>query len=279
MKSQLIEDFLNLPGIDGIALIDGHSRAYVHGLPMGAEAAQQQLTEGIQQILETTPSTLESFAFYFERQHVFLHKVDRGMALLVMAQPLVSDAYGKLIAQITRFMRTDFDAVVAALVEVVRPVLVLEVGQPIVQAATPAPVEMPGVSPATSPALADPRAAPVSQHDAMPLPSLGEVATALEQLSQFTTQYLGKFIVANHWRNYRPDDRWITQFQVTTTGTISLANPSSLDTTLTQSQLVLVQTWVDGFSQRCAKIIRDYPKLVRAQALDTRQWQLLFGMD
>ena len=53
MKSQLIEDFLNLPGIEGIALIDGHTRAYVHGLPPGNEVAQQQLTEGIQQILET----------------------------------------------------------------------------------------------------------------------------------------------------------------------------------------------------------------------------------
>ena len=137
MKSQLIEDFLNLPGIAGVALIDGHSKAYVHGLPSGNDAAQQQLTEGIQQILETTPDALESFTFCFQQDLVFLHKVDRGMALLVMATPDLSAAYGKLIAQLTRFMRTDFDAVAAALISVAQPVLILEVGQAIVPAVSP----------------------------------------------------------------------------------------------------------------------------------------------
>ena len=288
MKSQLIEDFLNLPGIEGVALIDGHTRAYVHGLPTHTLAAQQQLTEGIQQILETTPDTLESFTFCFQQQLVFLHKVDRGMALLVMAQPDVSDAYSKLIAQITRFMRADFDAVTTALIAVAQPVLILEAGQ----AAVPA--ELPSAQNDTigytAASVGDGNvpdalgAAPSSyredqDEETLTPPTLAEVETALNQLSSFTAQYLGKFIVANHWRNHRPDNPTLAQFQITTTGTITLSNGADRSSVLTLAQLTLLQTWVADFGQRCAKIIRDYPKLVRSQALDTRQWQVLFGCD
>lgn len=280
MKSQLIEDFLNLPGIEGIALIDGQSRAYVYGLPTGQNVAQQQLTEGIQQILETTPDTLDSFTFCFQQQQIFLHKVDRGMALLVLATSEVSDNYGKLIAQLTRFMRTDFETVAATLLSVAQPVLVVESGQVV----TSPPEQGAGLSSGgygAAPAVTAPvpQAADRQETPSTVPPTLTEIETALNQLSLFTTQYLGKFIVANHWRNHRPDDRWLTQFQITTTGTISLAEHTAQASELTPSQLAMVQTWVSDFSQRCAKIIRDYPKLARSQALDARQWQLLFGSD
>ncbi|MEO1592426.1 MAG: hypothetical protein AAFU71_14215 [Cyanobacteria bacterium J06632_22] len=288
MKSQLIEDFLNLPGIEGIALIDGLARAYVHGLPTHNAAAQQQLTEGIQQILETTPETLESFTFCFQQQLVCLHKVDRGMALMVMAKPNLSETYSKLIAQLTRFMRTDFDAVANALIAVAQPVFILEVGQAITTAMTSegqngladyTGASQSGASTVLTPLTSASVDSDAEVEDCLAPATLGEIEAALNQLSVFTAQYLGKFIVANHWRNHQPNQTWITQFQVTTTGTITLTSHDSDVSVLTPSQLALVQTWVADFSQRCAKIIRDYPKLVRSQALDTRQWQLLFGSD
>jgi hypothetical protein len=251
MKRQLIEDFLNLPGIVGIALIDGQSRVCAYGLPEHLQPPQQQrLTQALQAILETTPVSLQSLSFNFSDQQIFLYKVDRSLTLLVLTEASLSSDYDRLIAQITRFMKTDFDTVLAVLMAIASPRR-----------------EAPGLA--------------ATESGALTVATVEDALTAMNQLSTFTVQYLGNFIVANHWRTYCPSVAWTQQFEITAEGLIQLQSTARLapQDQLTHQQRQWMQTWVSGFSQRCAKIIRNYLQLVQTQALEPRQWQLLFEPD
>jgi hypothetical protein len=42
MKREVVQDFLNLPGITGVALIDGRSRPYFHGVEQSLNFQQRE---------------------------------------------------------------------------------------------------------------------------------------------------------------------------------------------------------------------------------------------
>ena len=86
MNREEVEDFLNLPGVAGIALMDGRSRPYFYGIDQALNFQQKEaLAQGIQQVVETTPPGFEFFEFHFSGHHVYIYKLDHGLILLVLA--------------------------------------------------------------------------------------------------------------------------------------------------------------------------------------------------
>lgn len=85
MNQEVIQDFLNVPGIVGVALIDGAAPPYFHGFDAGLDSSQQHtIAQSIQQVLETTPEGFNSFEFQFHLHRVYLHKLNQGITLLVI---------------------------------------------------------------------------------------------------------------------------------------------------------------------------------------------------
>lgn len=104
----------------------------------------------------------------------------------------------------------------------------------------------------------------------------------MNQLSKFTMQYLGGTVVTNYWKATRPAMPWLQQFQVERSAQISFsasegtsAQAAADKAVLTSDQQQWIQEWVEAFIQRCAKVIRDFPKTVREQALPEQQQFLL----
>lgn len=70
MKQAVIQDFLNLPGIVGLALIVQRSRPCFCRIEQALNYQQKPaLAQGILQIVETLPKELESFKFQFRDLH------------------------------------------------------------------------------------------------------------------------------------------------------------------------------------------------------------------
>ena len=66
MEQQAILNFLNLPGIVGLGLIDDYSRPYFAGIGQSLNFQQKEaLTQGIQQVISTTSADFESLDFKF----------------------------------------------------------------------------------------------------------------------------------------------------------------------------------------------------------------------
>ncbi|MCS6813873.1 MAG: hypothetical protein NZ772_09950 [Cyanobacteria bacterium] len=99
------------------------------------------------------------------------------------------------------------------------------------------------------------------------------VLSALNKLSQYTTQYLGNSVVANYWKSSRPKVEWLQGFTIERTAQLAL--PIDIASTLTEQQHEWIRDWVQAFIQRCTIVIRDFPNLVEQQALDETDKMLL----
>nr|WP_290223685.1 hypothetical protein [Trichocoleus desertorum] len=115
MKREVVRDFLNLPGIAGVALMDGRSRPYFCGVDQTLNFQQKEaLAQGIRQVVETTPDGFESFVFQFTGHQVYIYKLDHGIILLVLARAqLVYADYSEAIVQLKAALQEDITTAIA----------------------------------------------------------------------------------------------------------------------------------------------------------------------
>ncbi len=256
MKREIVEDFLNLPGIVGVALIDRRSRPYFCGVDNTLNFQQKEaLAQGLRQVVETTPEGFESFEFQFSQNQVFIYKLPEGMILLVLANlDLIQNRYSEALKHLKTELIAD-SATAIATFRLLAGSFTLS-NQNYWKTPSPAPDPVPISSPTRPPAPPPPPPEAPSQV------TLKELLEALNQLSLYTTQYLGKAVITNYWKSTRPEIAWLENFEISRTAEVTFTSSTRLTQTLTAEQLGWVQTWVAAFISRCIKVIRDFPALV-----------------
>ena len=311
MKREVVRDFLNLPGIAGVALMDGRSRPYFCGVDQTLNFQQKEaLAQGIRQVVETTPDGFESFEFQFTGHQVYIYKLEHGIILLVLARShLVYADYLRAINLLKAALQEDITKAIATFRLLASDVTVS--GQNYWrQRSEAASSDFSDSSIASqSPTSVTPLEVPQPQHtlgenngslkqadaqevglaptrslEAVPSqPSdedtieLKELLAALNHLSEFTTQYLGTAVITNYWKSSRPDIDWLHNFQVDRSAHLVFTSPISQSTNqpITAQQQGWAQEWVAAFIKRCSQVIRDFPTIVNQRALDDRQKKLL----
>jgi len=103
---------------------------------------------------------------------------------------------------------------------------------------------------------------------------LDELLVALNKLSNFTTQYLGKVVVTNYWKSSRPTSSWLAEFEIDRNGQISYPKQTAIS--LNTEQLQQIQSWVAAYVKRCKLVIRNFDQMLEQDCLDSRQKQILF---
>lgn len=92
-----------------------------------------------------------------------------------------------------------------------------------------------------------------------------EVVNALNQLSQFSKEYLGNSITTNHWQSTRPDFEWLKHFQIERSAKFTyLSQPPEF---VTFEQLQSVREWTTVFVKRSSVIIRDFSTIIEQQKI------------
>jgi len=105
---EVVQSFLNVPGMKGVALIDGRSRPYFQGIERVLNSQQREaLAKGVWQVLETIPNDFESFEFQFAGTQVYIHKLSQEQILLVLTHdnliyPDYFDAFSRLRSAFTQ---------------------------------------------------------------------------------------------------------------------------------------------------------------------------------
>lgn len=287
MKRQVVQDFLNLPGIAGVALMDGRVRPCFLGIDRGLNFQQKEaLTQGIHQVVETTPPNLQAFSFRFAEQTIEIYKLNRGIILLVMTgETLVRSHYRQALAELQAAIEEDPQNVVATFrMEVGSTTLQdqdywKKADPPIVTAMpSPSPRSAPPPPPPASPALEPP--APKSAPSSVSRPGSGDAYTeadaiaALNTLSEITSHYLGRTVVSNTWSATRPLLPWLSSLQIDREGGFQPSHPSKT-IFLTPEQIDGLRRWVQAFQKKGSRIIRDFPNIVR-QRLEPRLVELLY---
>lgn len=312
MKQEVIQDFLNLPGIVGFALMDGRSRPYFYGVDRTLNFQQKEvLAQGILQVVETIPEGFESFKFQFAEHQVHIYKLEQDMILLVLTcNDLIYSDYLQTIKNLKASLREDAANAIAKLRLVAGTLTQSNTGsQPLTApakqrntiptvprekpaAVTPAPpIATPHLdSPAsTSPPSTSSNsvsanwpnwASPLPEDTSVPTQSsLNDLLLALNQLSRFTTRYLGTQVIVNYWKSTRPPHPWLSNLQVDRAAQITFTTKTAqeLQQPISPDQKLWVQEWVAAFIKRCSQIVRDFPNLIQEAALTDEQKSLLLG--
>jgi hypothetical protein len=114
MKREVVQEFLNLSGLEGLALIDGHSRPYYRGVEQILNSQQREaLAEGIWQVLETIPDTFDAFEFQFTGTQIYIYKLSNGLILLILAKDnLLYPDYAQAVGRLRATFEEDSQATV-----------------------------------------------------------------------------------------------------------------------------------------------------------------------
>ena len=261
MKQEVIQDFLNLPGITGVALISARSRPYFCGVDRLLNFQQRAaLAQGIQQVIDTTPAGFECFEFQFNGYRVHLYKLDQGLILLVLALNTLGDtAHFEIAARLKLELQKSLE-LQNNIADAIATFRQIAEASPAFKLTEPAPQ----VSQEEQP-----------DKELPPAVLLADLLVALTQLSRFGTQYLGATVVTNNWKIARPESDWLNQFQIDRKGHFSFSGQINPTATVSPAQQQQVQQWAAAFVDRCSQIIRTFPKSVRQKGLDHRQQALL----
>ncbi|MBD2106031.1 hypothetical protein [Nodosilinea sp. FACHB-13] len=258
MKRQVIQNVLNLPGISGMALIDGRNRPFFFGPDISLNSHQQDaLAQGIQQVVETTPAHFDTFTFRFANQLAHIYKLDQGLILLVLItdqMPLAD-------------YRTAIGQLKATLVEA--PHNAVSTFRLLAGCVT-----LGGAS--TISGAAAPPLEPTAPKRGTLTPSCHEVIAALNHLSDGAIQYLGKTMVINTWKQSRPAHPWLEQFEIQKDAHFTVTADGKAPLTAEQQQWI--KDWVTAFLGRGGRTIRNFQTLATGQTLTPQEKGLLLEL-
>jgi hypothetical protein len=372
MSREVIQDFLNLAGVVGIALTNRRMRPYFYGLDAVLDRTKQALGQGVLQVVENVPDGFESFEFHFAGHVVFIYKLTHGLVLLVLTDSSLKLVdYRRGITKVKHLIETDtyntvsyFKLLLGSVTQHSLPstnwqsnsqqssgtatfqttVQDQKTKQSFTNPASNSTITAPssktdnsqqtstqtnkkqentiptanvanqntqtqasiakpntastvttGVTTRTtttttpraeiitkvadsnnSATSTNPTNSPaksVSGKTALEEYKLDELLAALNKLSSFTTQYLGKVVVTNYWKSSRPDSSWLAEFEIDRSGQISHPRQGAIACTPAQHQQI--QLWVTAYIKRCKQVIRNFDQMLEQDCLDTRQRQML----
>lgn len=271
MKKSVIENFLNLPEMVGLALLDRQSCSYVYGTERFLNLQQRDtITQGIQQIISTTPADLKTFDFRFSQESVRVYKLASDLTLLILTSKNIdTQAYQTAITQMGKAFQEDLEDTLVTLRALVEQQELFPEGR------------SSGVQTLLAPDLVE-----AKESISLSAPSLSatseityqweEGIAALNVLTDATAKYLGQIVVANTWRITRPDGPVLEPLQCDREGHFSyLLDAQGQTPTISPEEYETLNQWIHAFVKRCSLIIRDYPEMVLQQALNDEQRTIL----
>jgi hypothetical protein len=255
MKQEVIWDFLNLPGIAGIALMDGRLRSFFCGNDQAINFQQKEaLSQGILQVVETIPDGFESFELKFLEYQAYIYKLQWGRVLLVLARRDLSfSAYSKAIVPLQAVIEADFEGAITVLQAIAATQTSMATkGQTIGSDLAPS-AEVSLTEPTTD--------------------TLRDLLAAFNHLSKFTAQFLGTAVIVNYLKATRPESEWLSRFQIDRAAHITflgeMADP------VTDQQQQWIREWVAAFIRRCSQVVRNFGTIVEQTAFNPQQKLLL----
>ncbi len=303
--SEIVNDFLTLPGIAGFAVIDGRRPAYfcnLDGTLMPADAAQ--LTRNLNQVFDSIPLEFTTIELHQSTYQTHLYRIDYSTLLLVLAHHTLEPRRYQIVMH--RFLEalTQYRELLLDALQILRPssphhgsaatvplTPYLVPTQPNPQWVESIPRETVIDSRRSEVAAdfdaADFGAADLSAADfgvadlsAADLgvdaaPSLADIVVAFNTLTTLAVGYLGKIIVGNQIKTTRPLDALLSQLTIDPQAQL-VVNPAVSATILTPEQHQLFQVWAYELIRAIARVIRNFQDDVEAQ-LSQGEKALLLG--
>lgn len=241
--SSIIKDFLTVPGIAGIALIDGSTIPRLYAADPHLQIHHPNLfLASVTPILRSLAPEIQQIEFLFATYRLYVYRLSYGFTVAVLTHQTVQ-WNNSAAADLEPFCQT------------VQAHLNLSI-----------------------PLLEDWASVRPDENTAV---TLQDYLTAFNHLTSIAAQYLGSTLIASQLKRSRPPLADLIPIEINRKGQLIAApdstsgsSPSSTHV-LTPHQLAALRQWSRTFLNHCSKIIRDFDTTARQAGLTSEEVALL----
>lgn len=249
-SSRIVEDFLNVAGIVGVALMNGPQLDYFCHLNGTLQAEDKALfAQNVSQVFETVPTEFAEVELQLQTHWTHLYRLDRSRIFVVwLGNAADREHYGRLLPTLLGLLK---DA----------PGRVLDQFAAHTIGATS--------QPATVASVESPLEAGVPM-----LPSLQDMLQVMNRVIDAGVEFLGRRILTNQVMMARPDDPWLSAIALDGQGMLVAPGDQLLEP-LTPVQYASLKIWVDEIILAVRRVIRNFREILM-QDLSPIDQALLF---
>lgn len=277
LPTEIIRDFLTVPGIAGIALIDGYPTPRLYSADPNLEIHQPKVfLANVTQILRTLNPQIKQLDYFFGTYRLYIRRMGLGFTVAVLTHrdvkwrnssedlrpfcqavqshlktsiPLLEDwASARNNHQLDGSSQKELHLNAVTTTEFLVP------SPPSLPASTLRPSSLPVSSPS--------------------LPLLQDYLNAFNHLSTIAAQYLGSTIIGTQVKRSRPQGEILSMITIAAKGQLI----SEVDRVLSPEELQALRQWTQDFRGQCSKIIRDFDTIAQAAGLTKEEVALLTGV-
>lgn len=258
MYKESILDFVKIPGVVGVALIQEQTQLYLYIKEQTLGEKQKTVSRSIIKVIAKAPKGIDNFEFQVMEYYVSTYELNHNLAFLVLTDTHISAINLRVLAakQLKATLQQNLDKALVTFE-------LLTKKNPQIKA-----VPIPELAKLDD--LRDNYNAFIELNV-----TIEQLLNALNHLSQLSSNYLGPKITANYWQLTRPSYSWLNNFQINRSAEIAFYGVITEPVSELQHQLI--KDWTAAFIKHCSQIIRNLPIIIEQKGLNNREKILLLS--
>lgn len=256
MNQELIQNFLSLPEVAGIALMQGRiiPYFYVKEKVISPEQKIELIRHFRKNILET-PVLSNCLEFQIDSYFAYTYKLNNTVTLLVIAfeNSITVQSMANNILQSA--LKSDLNTTIKLFENLTRKVF---------QANKTDTTQTEKLSTGQNNSI---------EKSLKEDYTIEDLVITLNALSQIVCSYLGPKITSNFWQLTRPKQEWLNRFSIKSTATIEFIG--STTDLVSPLQHLFIREWTNQFIDQCSHIIRDLPSRIDQHFLTQKQRKMI----
>ena len=275
LPTEIIRDFLTVPGIAGIALIDGHPTPRLYAADPKLEIHQPKVfLANVTQILRTLTSEVQQLDFYFGTYRLYVCRMGFGFTVAVLTHCDVKwRNSSEELRQFCQAVQSHLKASITLLEDWASARDNIDRPSDSFQWDMVTTDVLPRVSLSVNASVSLPVNVPVSPP--VSVPSLQDYLNAFNHLSTIAAQYLGGTIITSQVKRSRPQGEILAMITIAAKGQLTMLET---DRAPSPEELQVLRQWTEAFRGQCSKIIRDFDTTTRGAGLTNEEATLLTGV-
>ena len=266
LPTEIIRDFLTVPGIAGIALIDGYPTPRLYSADPNLEIHQPKVfLTNVTHILRTLSPQVKQLDYFFGTYRLYIRRMGLGFTVAVLTH---RDVKWRNSSEDLRPFCQAVQSHLKASIVLLEDWASARNNNPLDGSSQKKPdldavaTELPAPSPPRLP-VATPT-----------LPLLQDYLNASNHLSTIAAQYLGSTIIGTQVKRSRPQGEILSMITIAAKGQLI----SEVDRVLSPEELQALRQWTQDFRGQCSRIIRDFDTIAQAAGLTKEEVALLTGV-
>lgn len=267
LPTEIIRDFLTLPGIAGIALIDplidGYPTPRLYSADSKLKIHQTNVfLANVSQILRTLTPEVQQLDFFFGTYRLYVWRMGLGFTMVILTHCNVK---WRNSAEALRPFCQAVESHLKASIPLLEDWASGRNHQP----------DYPPAEPHQDAATTDLRPSTPASLPSPSLPLLWDYLNAFNHLVAIAAQYLGGSIIANQVKRSRPQGETLAMITVVAKG--QLTTPEA-DRVLSPEEFQALRQWTQDLRGHCSRIIRDFDTAAQTAGLTNEEATLLTGV-